>query len=439
MHATRVVTTVLFSVFAAAAYADVDLSGSWSIAFGGFLPTTFTVQFSQSGTSLDTGSGAFPAGCAGTIDPATGSFSLACSPHPAGVLPGGFPYVPSPAPTIDGTSADGLTMDGTFVDWFIKTTPPTDPEHFPWFPNGGSFHGVSRFCGNGLLDAGEECDDGNALAGDGCDASCHIEQCFTCAGEPSVCTPTVGGGCDDANPCTVGDACVSPGVCAGSVLPDGAACDDGRSCTTGETCTGGTCGGGTDICGPCLACGLNGSCVPHIQTTCHRIAKFLGSSLVGRATIDGARDSLTWKWPAGPQLSPVDFGDPLGADAYTLCIFSRDPTDELLFRATAPAGGTCRSKPCWRTRVNGGFSYTNRDATPDGLTTIDLKPGAEGRSSVTVKGKGTALAGRPFPLPLPPLPLPLEVQLQRDGGQCFAGTLSTGVSTPSGAFKARGN
>src|SRR5262249_58057185 len=76
-----------------------------------------------------------------------------CSPHAGGVLPGGFLHGPSPAPTTTGRAPTG---------WFIKTSPPTDLEHFPWFPDGGSFHGVSRFGGNGLLDAGEQCDDGRS-------------------------------------------------------------------------------------------------------------------------------------------------------------------------------------------------------------------------------------------------------------------------------------
>ena len=43
-------------------------------------------------------------------------------------------------------------------------------------------------CGNGALQAGEQCDDGNNANGDGCSASCHVEVCFQCAGEPSQCT-----------------------------------------------------------------------------------------------------------------------------------------------------------------------------------------------------------------------------------------------------------
>jgi len=64
-----------------------------------------------------------------------------------------------------------------------------------------------------------ECSDGNGVDGDGCDASCQLEPCFTCAGAPSVCTPS----------------------------SDGATCDDRSECTTGETCSAGTCGGGSPV------------------------------------------------------------------------------------------------------------------------------------------------------------------------------------------------
>jgi len=30
-------------------------------------------------------------------------------------------------------------------------------------------------CGNGTLDAGEQCDDGNTADGDGCSATCQLE------------------------------------------------------------------------------------------------------------------------------------------------------------------------------------------------------------------------------------------------------------------------
>jgi cysteine-rich repeat protein len=59
-------------------------------------------------------------------------------------------------------------------------------------------------CGDGLIAAAEECDDANAVAGDGCDAGCQIEDGFVCAGEPSVCVEPAGG-CDSPLPANLGD------------------------------------------------------------------------------------------------------------------------------------------------------------------------------------------------------------------------------------------
>jgi len=53
-------------------------------------------------------------------------------------------------------------------------------------------------CGNGLLDAFEDCDDGNTIDGDCCSSTCRFE-------------PT-GSSCDDGDACTLADAC-DQGVC----------------------------------------------------------------------------------------------------------------------------------------------------------------------------------------------------------------------------------
>lgn len=42
-------------------------------------------------------------------------------------------------------------------------------------------------CGNGVIDPGELCDDAGTVDGDGCDASCAIEEGRVCFGEPSGC------------------------------------------------------------------------------------------------------------------------------------------------------------------------------------------------------------------------------------------------------------
>jgi cysteine-rich repeat protein len=43
-------------------------------------------------------------------------------------------------------------------------------------------------CGDGVIDPGEECDDGNLLSGDGCSGSCVVEACYICTGAPSSCS-----------------------------------------------------------------------------------------------------------------------------------------------------------------------------------------------------------------------------------------------------------
>ncbi len=51
---------------------------------------------------------------------------------------------------------------------------------------------LASFCGDGLVDAEHEaCDDGDDSDGDGCGKTCVEEEDWECAGEPSVCLPTV--------------------------------------------------------------------------------------------------------------------------------------------------------------------------------------------------------------------------------------------------------
>ena len=55
-------------------------------------------------------------------------------------------------------------------------------------------------CGNGAIDPGEECDDGNTNDGDGCSSTCTIESSdWTCSGEPSDCHYCNGDYICDAN------------------------------------------------------------------------------------------------------------------------------------------------------------------------------------------------------------------------------------------------
>ena len=68
-------------------------------------------------------------------------------------------------------------------------------------------------CGNGTLNAGEDCDDGNSVGYDGCSPSCTIEDGWQCSPDEPICIELCGDGilvgaegCDDGNTIN-GDGC----------------------------------------------------------------------------------------------------------------------------------------------------------------------------------------------------------------------------------------
>ncbi len=88
-------------------------------------------------------------------------------------------------------------------------------------------------CGDGVIEAGETCDDGNLMGGDGCSGTCQIEGNNVCIGAPSYCSPSCGNGspnlgetCDDGN-YMGGDGCsahcaIEPGYACREGYPTGA-------------------------------------------------------------------------------------------------------------------------------------------------------------------------------------------------------------------------
>lgn len=111
-------------------------------------------------------------------------------------------------------------------------------------------------CGDGLKIGDEECDDGNTVATDGCDATCKLQEGFQCLTPGMPCTPTVCGNglkegteqCDDGNKraydgcdatCKKEPTCVVGSGCA-------AVCGDGlkypsEACDDGNTRDGDGC------------------------------------------------------------------------------------------------------------------------------------------------------------------------------------------------------
>jgi hypothetical protein len=119
------------------------------------------------------------------------------------------------------------------------------------------------------------------------------------------------------------------------------------------------------------------------------------------------------------------------------CMF--DGGGAEIFRAGAPAGGTCGNAPCWREReVAAMFEYRDTATTPDGLKMVRLDSAPEvGEEQVHVQGKGESLSNRPSGLPPLPLPLPLVAQMQAKDGNCWEATYSVPRKNGDGRFVAR--
>jgi cysteine-rich repeat protein len=100
-------------------------------------------------------------------------------------------------------------------------------------------------CGDGTVQDGEECDDGNGDESDGCTSaclfSCHLqadcsdddectEDVCLVGGTGRVCANEVRSGfpCEDGNPCTGGDQCNAEGECVGLFEVE---CNDFNDCT----------------------------------------------------------------------------------------------------------------------------------------------------------------------------------------------------------------
>lgn len=117
---------------------------------------------------------------------------------------------------------------------------------------------VGEFCGDGIVQPGEDCDAGSFVEGSCCTHECTFEPATTaCPDDGIECTSDV---CDGAGACLhpsapAGTACTDDGIectadrcesgtCVHPPVADGTPCDDGSVCLVDETCTSGVCGGG---------------------------------------------------------------------------------------------------------------------------------------------------------------------------------------------------
>jgi len=139
-------------------------------------------------------------------------------------------------------------------------------------------------CGNGILDPGEQCDDGNTNNGDGCSATCQIETGWQCPAPGQVCMPCGTNACDAGPAGHCGDGIVQTGEecdCGDGTIPVPRGCPGVNNDNTYGGCTtkctrGPRCGDGivqTNYGEQCdlgsqngvFQSGLGGECTPYCQ------------------------------------------------------------------------------------------------------------------------------------------------------------------------------
>lgn len=200
---------------------------------------------------------------------------------------------------------DGNLCNGRWVCESAVCVEQPDPvqciDPGPATPACGSYECLQMTgeCGMVPHPEGTSCDDGEPCSlGDRCLSG-------ACVGGPMV-------ACDDGSPCTL-DTCAG-GVCA--YLPaDGHSCDDGNLCTSGELCSGGICGSPTSSC----ECSENADCAAFDD----------GNQCTGEVSC------IAGKCRVAPATIP-DCGAAAGACQIAAC----DPAEGCVTQ-TAPDGSGC--------------------------------------------------------------------------------------------------
>jgi len=212
-------------------------------------------------------------------------------------------------------------------------------------------------CGNGTLDAGEQCDDGNRVDGDCCSSICY--------------SSSVGDPCSDNDACTQDDACQVDG-------------------------------------GDLTCVGTEGK-----RNDCRGSVAVDSAKLSLKDTVDGSKDQLSFSYSKGLETPKADFGFPTYDTDYTLCLF-REIEPTLLRRIEVPGGTLCGSKPCWKA-MSKGFKYKDTTASSNGIVAISLKEGETGRTRIALKGKGVNL----LPPAIGELNQKVTAQLISTSGVCW--------------------
>lgn len=167
----------------------------------------------------------------------------------------------------------------------------------------GCTSGPTDVCGDSLVSGAEECDDGNARAGDGCSTRCTTESGYVCVTGGSPCEPRCNDGLlvdeEVCDPSASGMA----GYCSFDCTMITGRCGDGIVQAAQEQCddTNGERGDGCDVCHPSLGF----TCMSSTNTCDASIVD--PSTVVADMTAQERMDFCTWQvgflGPAGRRYS----------------------------------------------------------------------------------------------------------------------------------------
>lgn len=165
-------------------------------------------------------------------------------------------------------------------------------------------------------------------------------------------------------------------------------------------------------------------------TGCKTAAAGRGSLSFVTGAGDPEKKGTGWSWK-GQATTLLEFGSPLSTTSYLFCVY--DGGDQIVSTLRAPAGGSCDGDDCWKASSS-GFRYKDKSGSAIGLTSLQLKPGADGKSSIKIKGRG-ALLELPT-LPLVQAPAAVRALLRNEeSGDCWEASYGTVLGDPTSTSK----